>query len=156
MKRTVVWISFADEDERWAQWVRSHLESVGHGGYLEVRDHKALRFRDGEENAALIAGIGDATVALPLVSRYYLTSPRVKKVDLPAILEGRKNGLLVIPVLANPVAWRTVEWLHTLQMFPRGGRSLAGGDDFHVDEHLAELAMHVFNESQLLSKEVAK
>jgi len=156
MARTVVWISFADEDESWAKWVRSHLESVGQGLYLDVRDHKDLLFRDGEENAALATAISVAAVALPLISRFYLTSRRVKGVDLPTMLGGRNRGLLVIPVLASPCAWRTVEWLHALQMFPRGGRSLAGANEFQVDEHLADLAMHVFNErpSQAQSKEV--
>jgi hypothetical protein len=42
-------------------------------------------------------------------------------------------------------------------MFPRGGRSLAGANEFQVDEHLADLAMHVFNErpSSARAKEMA-
>jgi hypothetical protein len=149
MARTVVWISFADEDESWARWVRSHLESVGQGVYFEVRDHRGLSFREGDEHSARAEAIGNAAVALPVISRFYLTSGHVSSVDIPTILSCRKNGLLVIPILASPCPWRTVEWLHTLQMFPRGGRSLAGSNEFQVDEHLADLAMYVFNETPL-------
>ena len=70
MVRTPVWLSFANEDEIWAKWVRSHLESVGQGLYLEVHDHKHLRFGDGEEDSAVTAAINAAAVALPLVSRF--------------------------------------------------------------------------------------
>jgi len=152
-----VWISFADEDQHWARWVRSHLESVGQGLYLDVRDHQGLRFRDGDEDSALKAAISAAAVVLPLISRFYLTSPRVKRVDLPTIVGCRNNGALMIPVLASPCPWRTVEWLHAVQMFPRGGRTLAGASEFQVDEHLADLAMHVFNEglAHVRSTEIA-
>ena len=72
-----MWIRFADPDENWARWVRSHLESVGQGIYLEVRDHKSLSFRDGDESAALAGAISSAAVALPVISRFYLTSRAV-------------------------------------------------------------------------------
>jgi hypothetical protein len=155
MARTIVWISFADEDEAWARWVRSHLESVGQGIYLEVRDHKDLSFRDGDEISALTGEINEAAIALPVVSRFYLTSQRVRTADIPTMLARRQKGLLVIPILARPCPWRTVEWLHPLQMFPRGGRSLSGASEFQVDEYLADLALHVFNERPVeVSKEM--
>lgn len=157
MARTLVWISFADEDEDWAKWVRSHLESVGQGRYLKVQDHRDLLFSDGDEPSALAEAISAAEVALPLISRFYLTSKRVSDVDIPAILACRRSGRLVIPILASPCPWRTVEWLHALQIFPRGGRSLAGANEFQVDEHLADLAMHVFDErpTEVQVKEIA-
>lgn len=143
MEAPTVVLSFAAEDEPWAQRVRVALTCLGHQERLccwDPRDAPATA----DLGTALTEAIERASLAILLISQSYLTSGRVKTVDVPALLERRRTGdLQLLFLLVRPCPWRTVRWIEDTQLFPPGDRALSSGSEHEIDQTLTDLAYQV-------------
>jgi hypothetical protein len=73
--------------------------------------------------AEIESGLAEASIAILLISANFLTSTFVRRTEVPALLERhRREGLVIIPLIAKACAWRDVEWLAQLQVRPADGR----------------------------------
>lgn len=67
-----------------------------------------------------------AAVAVCLISADYLDSDFCVKEEIPYLLERRaRDGMVLIPVLLRPCAWKVCAWLKSIQMLPRDGKSVS-------------------------------
>lgn len=85
-----------------------------------------------------------ARVAVLLISSDFLTSKFIRGTEVPRLLERRaEEGLLVVPLIVRPCAWREVPWLSRFQFWPRDGRALESGGGQQVDQNLSDLAEEI-------------
>ncbi|MCP5105537.1 MAG: toll/interleukin-1 receptor domain-containing protein [bacterium] len=106
-----VFISYSHKDETWKDW------------FIEIE--KALN---------------SAQVVIMLISSHFLGSGFIKREELPRILKRRRDeGVVVIPLVLKPCAWKSVQWLADMQLRPKDGKPLSSMRGHKVDEELAAL-----------------
>ena len=81
-----------------------------------------------------------AVVAVCLVSADFLASKFIANEEIPILLERReREGMMMLPVLVRPCAWKDVRWLRGIQMLPRDGKSIAVDYAAREDEAFTEI-----------------
>jgi hypothetical protein len=141
MPRPTVFLSYAHQDEAWKDRIAGHLLVLGD---LEVWDDRQIA--PGESwFPAIEAAVIRSRVAILVISANFLTSRFILGEEIPRLLKLRQETrLVVVPVIARPCAWETVDWLADMQLFPKGGRALSSlSRKAQVDEELATLTRHV-------------
>ncbi|MCP4663505.1 MAG: toll/interleukin-1 receptor domain-containing protein [bacterium] len=140
MSRSTVFLSYSHADEPWKDRLVDHLQVLEVAGELDLWDDRRLKAGD-EWQSEIEHAIDAASVAVLLISARFLTSPFIREQEVPRLLERRTSeGIRVIPVLVKPCVWNAVDWLRTMQLYPRDARPLSAGDDHQVDADLAALA----------------
>jgi type II secretory pathway predicted ATPase ExeA len=150
MTKPTVFISYCHRDEDWKDRIAGHLQVLG--DLLEVWDDRKIGL--GEDwFPAIKSAIDQARVAILVISKDFLNSPFIKREEVPRFLTSRQEGgMTVIPVIAHPCAWDTVDWLAAIQCYPKDGRALSEARKARVDKDLAGLARKV---KELLSQEAS-
>ncbi|HJV28636.1 MAG TPA: TIR domain-containing protein [Aromatoleum sp.] len=122
---THVFISYSHEDEAWCDALAKHLGSLqdpfGVSVWVDRHRIRAGRAWLPEIENALNA----ADLAILLISKDFLDSDFIRNTELPKLLARRQKGLPVIPILVMPCGWKTIGWLQSHEVRPRGDRSLA-------------------------------
>ncbi|NJD52670.1 MAG: tetratricopeptide repeat protein [Candidatus Methanoperedens sp.] len=85
-----------------------------------------------------------ASAAVLLVSADFLTSKFILGEEVPKLLERReKEGLRIFPVIIRPCSWKQVKWLSRMNLRPRDGKPLMGGNEFQIETDLAAIAEEI-------------
>jgi hypothetical protein len=137
-----VFISYSHADEPWKDRLVEHLQVLALEDVLDVWDDRRIDAGD-DWRPAIEDAMERARVALFLVSTKFLTSKFIRESEVPRILERRKKGLRVIPVIVHPCAWRKVPWLASIQGRPRDGQALALMTDALAEAALSDLAEEI-------------
>ncbi len=135
-----IFISYSHKDEEWKNKLVEQLQVLELEGYCTLWDDRKIKVGDdwfpGIEKALQEAGI-----AVMLISAHFLTSKFIREQEVPRILgRRRKEGLRVIPIIIKPCAWKTVQWLKSIQLLPKDGEPLSTKKDHEIDAVLAKLA----------------
>ncbi len=143
MAKPTVFISYSHKDEAWKDRLVTQLGVLAQQGLLDLWDDR--RIGAGEEWRAEIAeAMGQASVAILLVSAEFLTSQFILGEEVPELLQRRDaEGLRVFPAIVRPCAWRAVPWLSRMQVRPKDGRPLSGGSEYQIDSDLAAIAEEI-------------
>jgi hypothetical protein len=143
MTKPTVFISYSHKDEAWKDRLQPHIMMLQREGHLEVWEDRQIGH--GAEWYDQIKEVMEkADVAICLISPHYLASRFCVKEEIPYLLERRKSeGMLLIPVLLRPCAWKAISWLSPLQMMPRDGKSITINYTRTYDGVFAELAQSV-------------
>ncbi len=137
-----VFISHSHRDEIWKDQLVGHLRVLEAEGLLEVWNDR--RINAGDDWALEIErALERARVAVLLISPAFLTSMFIRQQEVPRILERRRSGLRIVPVIVRPCAWRRVTWLAGVQVRPTSGEPLARMEDAKADATLANLAEEI-------------
>ena len=129
--RPTVFISYSHQDEVWKDRLRPHLGVLEQAGRITIWDDR--RIGGGEEWYEEIREAMDlAAVTVCLISADFLSSKFCTEEEVPYLLTRRKrDGMILIPVLLRPCAWKAVSWLSAIQMIPQDGKAVAR--DFQDD-----------------------
>ena len=129
--RPTVFISYSHQDEGWKDRLRPHLGVLEQAGRITIWDDR--RIGGGEEWYEEIREAMDlAAVTVCLISADFLSSKFCTEEEIPYLLTRRKrDGMILIPVLLRPCAWKAVSWLSAIQMIPQDGKAIAR--DFQDD-----------------------
>jgi hypothetical protein len=120
-----VFISYAHEDEAWCDLVHRQLKAVHDPLELEVWvDSQKIRIGD-QWLPVIEDGLARADVAVLLISDRYFSSSFIARQEQPRLMRRRESGLLMVPILVDPIAWRQVAWLQQTEVRPRGGKALS-------------------------------
>ncbi len=120
-----VFVSYSHRDEKWKDLLKPHLRMLEQANRLTIWDDRKIDAGDTWYDEIKTA-MEDAEVAVCLISADYLASDFCVKEEIPYLLERRKNnGLVLIPILIRPCAWKAIDWLKAIQMLPRDGKSVA-------------------------------
>jgi hypothetical protein len=143
MTQPTVFISYSHKDEAWKDRLVTHLRVLEKQGQLDLWDDR--RIGAGEDwRAEIEAAMTRASVAVLLVSADFLTSDFILGQEVPRLLRRRdEEGLRVFPVIVRPCTWKRVEWLARMQVRPKDGRPISGGNDHQIDADLAAVAEEV-------------
>jgi hypothetical protein len=101
-KRKTVFISYCHEDDHFLKELLPHLDMYQKQGLIDVWSDKKIevgaKWREKIEEA-----LSAASVAILLISKYFLASKFINEVELPHLLEAaKKRGLEIIPVVLSP------------------------------------------------------
>ncbi|HEX9732755.1 MAG TPA: FHA domain-containing protein [Thermoanaerobaculia bacterium] len=144
MAQPLVFVSYSHQDEAEKTDLVKQLEVLekGSGSLRLWVDDRIGGGADWERE--IRSAIAQAHIAILLVSANYLTSDFIASREIPELLRRRQSeGLVVLPVIARPCAWRQVEWLSRLNARPKNGRPIWGSPDGGPDEALAAIAEEV-------------
>ncbi|TAK65439.1 MAG: toll/interleukin-1 receptor domain-containing protein [Bacteroidetes bacterium] len=121
-----VFISYSHKDEVWKDRLLPHLRMLEKAGKpITLWDDRKIDAGATWYNKIKEA-MEQASVAVCLISADYLSSDFCVKEEIPFFLERRKNeGMVLIPVLIRPCAWKAIDWLKAIQMIPRDGQAVA-------------------------------
>lgn len=141
----VIFISYSHKDVEIKDAVRKHLSVLEYASGLVEEVWSDDDIRAGED---WLERINDtmtrAKVALLLISADYLASEFVNTTELPRLLTRRENeGLLVIPIIVRPCAWRQVPWLRRMQIRPRGGQPLWRDAGKYADDDMTAVVEEI-------------
>jgi len=126
MSKPKVFISYSRKDEEWKDRIVTHLKAFVHQGDIILWDDRKIG--TGADWFAEIANaMAEASIAICLISAHYLGSDFINKEEIPELRRRRQEeGMLLMPILLSPCAWKAIHWLKGIQMFP--------GDGFSLDE----------------------
>jgi len=143
MTKPTVFISYSHKDEDWKDRLVSHLGVLQHEGLLDQWDDR--RIDAGEDwEKEIEEAMAKASVAILLVSRHFLTSNFILEKEVPCLMERRKKeGVHIFPIIAEPCAWRQVKWLSRMNLRPKDGKPLSGGNEYQIDTDLTAIAEEV-------------
>ena len=136
-------ISFAPVDRALKDKLVQHLTMFARLAGVDL--WSADRVAAGQEWRREIAdALGRADVALLLISAEFLASEFLQDVELPILVERRRNaGLKVIPVLLRSCHWEVVPWLANLSMLPKDGRAVASLKGDQLDQAMADVSAEI-------------
>lgn len=94
-----------------------------------------------------------ASVAILLVSANFLVSEFIRRKEVPLLLERKFNeGLHIYPVIIRPCAWKQVKWLSQMNLRPKNGIAISGGNEFQIDTDLTIISEEVATIVQKVQK----
>ncbi len=124
MSKPTVFLSYSHKDEDWKTKLRSHLKVLENVGTFVVWDDRKIDAGDTWYDE-IRAAMDGADAAVCLISSDYLASDFCVKEEIPYLLKRRgEKGMLMVPVLLRPCAWKYVPWLKAIQMLPRDGKAV--------------------------------
>lgn len=140
-----VFVSYSHRDEKWKDLLKPHLLMLEKADRLTIWDDRKIDAGDTWYDEIKNA-MEDAEVAVCLISADYLASDFCVKEEIPYLLERRKNnGLVLIPILIRPCAWKAIDWLKAIQMLPRDGKSVAVNFKDDPDTPFTEVAEQILS-----------
>jgi len=140
MTRPAVFISYSHKDEDLKDRLVTHLGVLQQEGFLDLWDDR--RIGAGEDWYQEIQEAMDAaSVAILMVSADFLTSNFILSEEVPRLLKRRDGeGMRVFPVIIKPCAWGHVKWLAQMNLRPRDGNPISGGNEHQIDTAMAAIA----------------
>jgi TIR domain/NACHT domain len=128
MPQPSIFISYSHQDELWKDRLVQQLGVLeGEGLFTVWHDRKIGLGQDWFPE--IERAIQAARVAILLVSSDFLTSGFIKQKEIPEFLRRRQEeGLMVVPVIVRPCAWKKVKWLADINARPTDGKPLTSLD----------------------------
>jgi TIR domain len=136
-----IFVAYSHVDAAWREKIVKHLQVALYTAHCDLWDD--TRIGAGEEwRQQIVAAVDRCVAAVLLVSVDSLTSEFILKEEVPRLLDRRKEGLPVVPVVVGHCAWKRVPWLESLQIRPRDGQPLAdrADSDAALEQIVDELA----------------
>lgn len=143
MLQSRVFISYSRADEMWVDRMRTHIHVGRHKDSIHLWDDRSIApgemWQDQLEEAIASAG-----VAILVISADYLASDFISYKELPTLLHRRQEeGLVILPILVRPCLWHEVEWLRSIQFWPKDAKPISSLPEHEVDKSLADFATFV-------------
>ncbi|HKQ51542.1 MAG TPA: toll/interleukin-1 receptor domain-containing protein, partial [Pyrinomonadaceae bacterium] len=142
-KKPTVFISYSHKDEKWKDRLVAQLGVSQQQGHLVLWDDR--RIGAGEDwYQAITSAIDAGSVAVILISKNSLTSDFILREEAPRLLQRRdEEGLRIFPIVVEPCDWEAVAWVRGMQLRPRDGKPLSGGNRHQVETKLAAIAKEI-------------
>lgn len=136
MRRVNAFLSYSHKDRDWLERVSMHLAVLERKALIhlwsDTRISIGASWKSDIENA-----LGASKVAILLVSPAFLASEFIWQEEMPRIMEHRKAGMEVLPLIVRPCAWLIEEDLAQLQVHPSDARPLTTASDWQADLDMA-------------------
>ncbi|CAN2043530.1 Toll-Interleukin receptor domain protein [Candidatus Magnetomoraceae bacterium gMMP-1] len=132
-----IFISYSREDKEWLDKLLMHLSTLKYEGIQYWYD-KEIRTGD-DWSPEIQNAIETSQVAICLISKNFLGSEFIRTREIPEILNMRKQGMTIIPVLVGSCAWKRVNWLKEIQINPKDGVPLSKMSQEDQEEILIDI-----------------
>ena len=141
--KSTVSIIYSYKDESWNNRLVSHLGVLQQDDFLDLWDDRRIGAGD-DWYQEIQEAIGTASVAILLVSADFLTSKFILNTEIPRLLKRReKEGMRIFPIIVEPCAWKQVKWLSRMNLRPKDGKPLSGGNEYQIKTDLAAIGEEV-------------
>jgi hypothetical protein len=142
--RATVFISYSHKDEDWKDRLVTHLGVLSAQGVLNVWQDRLISAGD-DWRKNIEDAMRAASVAVLLVSADSLTSEFILNEEMRPLLQRHAvEGVRIFPVIVDPCAWQTIDWLSQLNVRPKDGRALSAGNENQINADLAAIATEVY------------
>jgi hypothetical protein len=139
----IAFVSYNHKDVRWKERLGRQLAVLEREGLL-VTWHDGLIQAGADWLPEIEAAIASARVAVLIISADSLNSDFIRGREIPALIERRlRDGLRVIPLIADACAWKRVGWLAAIQARPLNDKTLAELGRAKAERVLAGLAEEI-------------
>jgi TIR domain len=136
-------VSYSHKDVRWKERLAVQLAVLEREGLLATW-HDGLIQAGADWLPEIEAAIASARVAVLIISADFLNSDFIRRKEIPALIERRlRDGLRVIPLIADACPWKRVSWLAAIQARPLNGKTLAELGRAKAQRVLAGLAEEI-------------
>ncbi|KPA18024.1 hypothetical protein MHK_001757 [Candidatus Magnetomorum sp. HK-1] len=151
-----IFISYSHEDISWKERIIKQLKILEAAGFIKIFEDSQIEI--GQDWSNIIEYfLKKANLALLLISSDFLKSKFIKNVEIPKILEGRKNGNIeVYPIILKDCTWKEFEWLSKIQVFPKNGEPLSGKNENEIDSNITQLIESIVKFKNYLYKSLYK
>ena len=122
---TRIFVSYSHQDSKYLQTdsLLGHLQGLRKDGVKFWYDHAINAGENWDDK--IKTEIGNANIALALVSQMFLNSKYCTNVEVEGFLHrNREEGLIVFPVILSPCDWPRHEWLKSRQFLPGGDKTI--------------------------------
>lgn len=135
-----VFLSHSRSDERLASMLNTQLAAFREY-QIDVITSASCVTPGGNRRVAVRDSLDRSDIAVVLISSDYLEESAQPGHELFEILDRQRTAqLLLVPVIARPCAWQSMEWLCDIEVFPHDGFPLSTAAVEVVDERLSTLA----------------
>jgi hypothetical protein len=108
-ERSIIFISYAHEDEHWLKRVQIHLKPLTRRGRLELWDDTQISVGD-EWKTEIRTALRMSRAAILLVSADFLASDFIYEDELPPLLmSAQKEGVKILPVIVSSSSFEDSE-----------------------------------------------
>ncbi len=144
MGKPSVFISYSHKDKEWKDLLVTQLGVLERESILGKWDDGHIE--TGEEwYKAIYDAMGQASLAVMLISADFLTSRFILEEEVPFLMRRKEAGeLTVFPIFIRHCAYDEVEWLSPLQVCTEGGKPLCDlPDNNKKEECLTAIAKEI-------------
>lgn len=140
MTEPLVFLSYSSEDEDLKDQLVAQLGVLDRAGLLDVWSTDQIG-AGADWQLEITRAIGEAKVAILLISANFLNSDFILNDQVPALLQRRERaGLVILPLIAKACPWPQVDWLARLVGDPKQVMPIWRGTNSQADEKLAIVA----------------
>lgn len=114
--RAKIFISYAHKDSRWLEEIKAHLKVLQYQGIdIDVWDDRRIMTGMKWKEEIEIA-LGEAKIAILVVSTYFLGSDFIQNNELPELLKNaEKKGTAIFPIIARPCRFKNDDRINSFQ-----------------------------------------
>jgi HEAT repeat protein len=123
--RTKVFISYSRKDAKWLERLQVHLKPLERVGEITRWDDTLIK--PGEKwREAIERALGEAKVALLLISADFIASDFINKDELPPLLAAAESeGVLILPIVLSPCRFEETKSLSQFQSVNKPSQPLS-------------------------------
>jgi HEAT repeat protein len=124
-KRTKVFISYSRKDAKWLDRLQVHLKPLERVGEITRWDDTLIK--PGEKwREAIERALGEAKVAVLLISADFIASDFINKDELPPLLAAAESeGVLILPIVLSPSRFEETKSLSQFQSVNKPSQPLS-------------------------------
>lgn len=131
-----VFISYSPRDIHWKDLLLRHLRVLERQKLVDLYDTHEIEAGD-EWSPAISDMLGEADIAILIMSGDFLASDYIVEKELPLLLNRHRNGeLIVLPIVGSPVAWMHPPGLAAIQFLNNPSKPL---DSLSGEEGIQQL-----------------
>jgi hypothetical protein len=135
-----IFISYSHRNEKWKERLVTHLKVLELEGCCQLWHDRNIQAGT-DWSPEIENQLNEADIAIMMISTDFLTSEFIREKEIPGIMERRnREGLKVVPVIVKPCNWKKLTWLASIQVVPKDGVPLTGGNDYDIEKKLTEIS----------------
>ncbi len=150
--RTKVFISYSHRDQKWFERLRVHLNPLVRNSTIDLWDDTRIQAGD-TWHPEIVRALGQARIAILLISADFLASDYIATHELPQLLEAaRDDGAVILSVIVSASAFLRIPQLSQFQAVNDPKQPLDGvtqSEQEAVFERVAERVEQVVGQQEL-------
>jgi hypothetical protein len=139
MARTRVFISYCNEDWQWFDRLRKHLAVLERENLIDVWSDRRIGVGD-QWLDKIEKALTNAKIAILILTPGFMASKFIWDEEMPRIEAHQKNGMLILPIRAEPCAWTLEQVLAPIEARPKGDLPLSAYSNVEIDAELTAFA----------------
>ncbi len=122
ISKPLIFISYSHLDEDWLDYARDHLKTAAHG--FEIWDDRRM-VGGARWEKEIAEALSTCRVCILLVSRHFLNSDYINRVEMRTVLErAEKEGVHIYPIILTSAHIAADHWLREFNWRPKDGKPL--------------------------------